>query len=238
MAARLLSQKPAMTSNKNLFAAAVLTLAPLAAQATITQAVEFDAKVDQAASIILGKCIRTESRWDDSRRFILTYSTFRVEKSLKGQPAQEVTIVTPGGEVNGEHQDTIGVPSFEEGSEHVLFVKNTRVGPTVLYFDQGAYDVLADGNERVVRPVSSEAVRLDTQRGMAAAAEPPRTLRAFETAVRDSDRRGRLNRMEMIRKQKEVEESSIGSVLARNKLLVLLALAGLALAAWQWMRRS
>lgn len=226
-----------MTPNKNLLAAAILALAPLAAEATITQAVEFDTKVDQAASIILGKCVRTESKWDASKRFILTYSTFRVEKAYKGQPVQEVTIVTPGGEIDGEHQGTIGVPAFQEGADHVLFVKNTRVGPTVLYFDQGAYDVVQDGHERIVRPVASEAVMLDTQRGMAVAAEEPRTLRAFESAVRESDRRGRLNRMAMVRKQKEAEES-IGSVLARNKLLVLLALAGVALATWQWMRRS
>jgi hypothetical protein len=38
-------------------------------------AATFDDKVDRAASIILGKCLRQESRFDPSGRWIVTYST-------------------------------------------------------------------------------------------------------------------------------------------------------------------
>src|SRR5205085_9474331 len=130
-----------MTPNNRLaaVAAALVLLALPAAHAAIAAAASFDDKVDNAAAIILGKCVRTESRLDPSGRWILTYSTFAVEKSFKGGAAGEVTLVTPGGSVDGVHQSTIGVPAFREGDEHVVFVKNTRLGPTVLYFDQGTY---------------------------------------------------------------------------------------------------
>src|SRR5207249_9872727 len=115
-------------------AVALLLVAVRAAQATLAAAATFAEKVDNAASIILGRCIKTESRMDPTGRWILTFSTFQIEKSLKGTPATQITIVTPGGQIGGTHQDTIGIPQFREGDENVLFVKSSRLGPTVLYF--------------------------------------------------------------------------------------------------------
>src|SRR5438046_1724310 len=132
MAHRLLERSAVNRSLSLALIAAVLLATPL--HATITRAVAFDRKVDDAQSIILGTCVSQESRWDSAHRFIVTYSTFDVEKTLKGFPAQRVTIVTPGGTVGSIHQDTIGVPRFRENEQHVVFVRDTRSGPTVLYF--------------------------------------------------------------------------------------------------------
>ena len=232
-----------MAANNRWLSLAAVTLA-LAflprANATLMKAATFDDKVENAASIILGTVVKQESRWDDAHRWILTYTTFRIDKAIKGvSPAlNEMTIVTPGGTVGDDHQDTIGVPTFATGSEHVLFIKNTKVGPTVLYFDLGAYDVETnDHGDRVIKPVSTDAVTIDTQRGMAVAPESPRTLDQFERDVRDSERRAVMNRMELVRKQQEAVTPSLWSLLARNKLIVLLALAGAAIATWQYMRR-
>lgn len=209
------------------------------ANATISRAFTFDEKVEHAAAIIVGKCVRQESRWDDSRRWILTYSTFQVEKLMKGSMAlRELTIVTPGGRVGELYQDTIGVPDFREGDERVLFVKNTDAGPTVLYFDQGAYLVEKDARgERVVRPVASEAVYVDARGGQLVSSEQPRSLREFEGAVRDSVKRREAIRMDMIEK-KQAEEASLSNVFRRNMALVALALIGAVLATWQLVKRS
>jgi hypothetical protein len=87
---------------RNAFAlAALLVLVPVAADATIAQAMKFDDKVENAEAIIVGTCVAQRSQWDPARNWILTYSTFRIEKTLKGVPAQEITIVTPGGTVDG-----------------------------------------------------------------------------------------------------------------------------------------
>jgi hypothetical protein len=230
-----------MTSNNRLLALAVsLALAAPAAHAAIAAAASFDDKVDNAAAIILGKCVRTESRLDPSGRWILTYSTFAVEKAFKGGAAGEVTIVTPGGSVNGVHQSTIGVPAFREGDEHVVFVKNTRLGPTVLYFDQGTYDVTTDERgERVIAPVPTNVVVVDNQRGMATApADAPRTIREFESAVRESmrtaaDRRQKMSATPPVKPQ----PVSLVQMLAENRLLFVLALLGIALSAWQLRKR-
>jgi hypothetical protein len=218
-----------------ILAAALLLSA--SAQATISQAIDFDKKVDDAAAIILGECVNTASRWDAAGKWIVTYSTFRIEKSMKGEPAQEITIVTPGGIVNGIHQETIGVPKFEAGDDRVLFVRNTRVGPTVLYFGQGAYAVEKVRGERIVRPAETAAVLVDTQRGMAVTPEEPSTLREFEERVSKRLRERReIERMQVIEREKRAQ-ASIGNVLSRNKTLVALALIGAILATVQLLKR-
>jgi hypothetical protein len=224
------------TQLRTLALAAVMTLIPLRAEATLAEAKSFDEKVEQAASIVVGRCVAKESRWDNARRWILTYNQFEVEKNLKGLPSNRITIVTPGGTVDNVQQDTVGVPKFNVGDEHVLFVRNTQAGPTVLYFEQGAYRVLREGNERVVMPQSAGAVLIDTQAGKAVSAEQVRSLREFEGRVKDTLKRRDAIRMDMIDK-KHKAETSIMAALQRNKALVLLALIGAVLATWQLVRR-
>jgi hypothetical protein len=233
-----------MTSNNRLIAlgtSLLLLMAVPAANAAIQAAATFDDKVENAASIILGKCVKSESRLDPSGRWILTYSTFNVEKSLKGVAPQQITLVVPGGTVGSLHQETIGMPTFREGDEHVVFVKNTRFGPTVLYFDQGAYSVTKDDRgDKIVTPIPTNVVKVDTQRGMAVAPNDlPRNMRDFEQAVSDSlrDSRERRIRMDAMAAEKARRESSLWSIVARNKFFVLIALAGIALATWQLLRR-
>ena len=222
-----------------LAATAVILTVP-AARASMAVAATFDEKVDHAASIILGKCLRQEARFDPSGRWIVTYTTFAVERTMKGNPMPEMTIVTPGGEVGGVHQSTIGIPAFHPGAEHVLFVKNSSLGPTVLYFDQGAYDVTTDDRgEKIVTPVPSNLVKIDTQRGMALApSDTPRTLPQFEREVGDTLRnlRDQKMRMGMTAAEKLRQEASLWSVVKENKWTILLALAGIAFATWRLLR--
>lgn len=233
-----------MTTNNRLVAIAALLLVALTvpvAQAAVAQAASFDEKVDNAAAIILGKCVKTEARFDPTGRWIVTYATFAVEQSMKGNAAGELTVVTPGGVVNGIHQETIGVPAFQAGDEHVIFLKNTRLGPTPLYFDQGTYDVAAgDHGEKLIVPMPSNVIHIDSQRAMAvASADEPRTLSAFKQAVNES-MRGTAKRMQMSAMPPETRrkaEASIWKTLTSNKLLVALALVGIAIAAWQLWRR-
>jgi hypothetical protein len=215
----------------------LLLLVPVAAEATISRAVQFDDKVEHAAAIVLGECIAQTSRWDPGHNWILTYSTFRIEKTLKGQPAQEITIVTPGGTVDNIAQEVIGVPQFHQGEQHALFVRHSQAGPTVLYLEQGDYQVIDDRGERVVQPAVSSAVLVDTGRGTAVAPEQRRSLSEFEASVRDTIRRRETMRMELVKRQKQ-EQASLRTQIYRNRGLLALALIGAMLATWQLTRRS
>jgi hypothetical protein len=230
-----------MTPNNRIAALALAALLAVpAAHAAIAVAASFDEKVDNAAAIILGRCIRTESKMDPTGRWIVTYSTFAVEKSFKGGAANELTVVTPGGTVGSLHQSTIGIPDFRKGDEQVLFIKNTSIGPTVLYFDQGTYEVRTDASgERVVASRPTNLVVMDTQRGMAVTPnDEPRTLRQFESAVRESMRTSLERRQKMAATPPMAPRpSTFADSFGKNKLLIALALAGIALAGWQLLRR-
>lgn len=223
-------------TRKALVLSALLLLVPVAANATIAQAVRFDDKVENAAAIVVGECVAQRSQWDAAHNWILTYSTFRVEQTLKGAPTQEITIVTPGGTVDNIAQEIIGVPRFREGEQHALFVRNSQAGPTVLYLEQGDYKVLEERGERILQPAVSSAVLIDTGRGTAVAPEQPRRLRDFETSVRDTIRRRETMRMELIQRQKR-EQASLRSQIYRNRGLLALALIGAMLATWQLAKR-
>jgi hypothetical protein len=231
-----------MNPNNRVVALVALVLAALvvpAAHAAVAQAATFDEKVDNAAAIILGKCMKTEAKFDPTGRWIVTYATFNVEDTMKGNAAGQLTIVTPGGSVNGIHQETIGVPAFREGDEHVVFLKNTRLGPTPLYFDQGTYNVAAgEHGEKIIVPMPSNVMHIDTQRAMAVAPnDEPRTLDSFKRAVSDS-MKGTPQRVQMSAMQSTAKpQKPIWTTLAENKLLVMLALVGIAIAAWQVMRK-
>jgi len=232
-----------MTSNNRVCAlaiSAILAAAP-SVHATLATAASFDQKVSNAASIILGKCVRQESKFDPSGRWILTYSTFQVEKAMKGNAMPEITIVTPGGQVGSLHQSSIGIPAFQPGAENVIFVKNSNAGPTVLYFDQGAYDVKTDARgQRVVTPVPSDLVTIDPQRGVAVAPDnTPQPLPAFEQRVGDTlrDLRNEKNRMDALAAEKLRQEASIWTVVKQNRWTIALALAGIAYATWRLVRR-
>lgn len=214
------------------------SVAAPAAHASMATVAPFEEKVDNAAAIVVGRCVKNESRWDPSGRWILTYSTFRVSNTLKGAPAPEVTVVVPGGAVGHVHQSSVGVPAFLEGNENVLFIRNSKAGPTVLDFDQGAYDVTKnERGETMIVPVATEAVHVDAQRGVAVPAETPRTLDQFKSDVDRAVRTApeRRQKMEIVR-PRNTSPLTLGSMIIDNKLVFAALAAGLLLAAWQFFR--
>ncbi len=203
-----------------------------AAQATVARAVPFDEKVDAADAIVLGKVVSTESAWDPTGRWIVTRSTLRVEKALKGHPASQLTLVTPGGSVDGVRQETIGIPSFRAGDEHVVFVRSTAAGPTVAFFDQGLFDVTRDARgNATVAPASSDLLLIDTSGTRAAASTAPgaESLSSLERRIETSIRTSEQRRVEMA--AGAAVEPGGGSALSRfaSEHRGILALASLAL---------
>jgi hypothetical protein len=222
--------------------------AALPLSASVARAVSFNRKVHDADAIVLGKVVRTRADYDPSKRWILTYATFQVERSIKGQAAGEVTVAVPGGSVNGIRQETIGVPHYEQGDERVIFVKNTQLGPSVLYFDQGNYNVVRDGHDVMVAPAPSDVLLVDQQGGKAVEPDAqPLTLSEFEGRVKEALRTpsaatpgefGFLPGGEKKAPQPVTTMARVTTFAQENKLLVAALAAGIALAAWQLTRKS
>jgi len=169
----------------------VLSASPL--PASVAKAMQFEEKVNRADAVVLGEVLRSTSRFEKGGNWIVTDTTLRVEKSFKGEAPGEIVMTTPGGSIGGLHQQTVGVPGFQEGSERVVFLKRTTNGDTTIVgMAQGTYDVTtsSDGT-KLVQPMASDLILVDERNGMVVAAEESRkTLDQFEAAVRNAgDRR-------------------------------------------------
>jgi hypothetical protein len=221
-----------------------LVLLPFGLSASTARSIPFDQKVEEAEAIVVGKVLSSQSRYDASGRWIVTETTFAVEKALKGHSSPHVTVITPGGSVDGIHQVTIGVPEFRPGDERVVFVRRQRDGTAgVLYFEQGAYTVSGDGSRRVVEPASSDLVLLDPQTGRAISqSEPARSLADFERLVERTQRD--VQRRQIFATQPDDEAArpadrlaELRELLEENRLILVLILIGFALALIPLFRR-
>ncbi len=146
----------------------------LATQARATTLIHQDvpALTRGADAIVVGRVVKSESRWTADRRRIVTDVTVEVGESLKGAPAQTVVVRQPGGQVGDIGQRVDGVASFKQGEEVVLFLEQRPDKSFLLEgMSQGKFrlersvdgkDVLAvpepKGRARTVDPVTGREI--------------------------------------------------------------------------------
>jgi hypothetical protein len=128
---------------------ATLLVSVLVAQggavATTVSKLSLEELVRKSGRIILGRCLSTESRWNQGNTLIYTYSKVAVTENFKGQAGGFVNVVTVGGTVDGITQTVSGMPQFEQDEEVVLFLepsKNDLWQPVGL--SQGKFRIVKD----------------------------------------------------------------------------------------------
>lgn len=136
--------------------AAVAACAILAGAASATTLVRLDTPTlaRRAHDIVIGRVTATEARWNEDRTRIVTEVRVRVERRLKGAPAEELVLTQPGGELDGLRYSVEGAPRFRTGEESLLFVWRDAAGhATVQGLAQGKFDLRRDsaGGARLVR---------------------------------------------------------------------------------------
>lgn len=222
-------------------AIATILLIGGSASAAVAEWKSFEQKVAEADAIVRGELISSESRRDPDGRWIRTWSTFRVDEVLKGNAASgTVTIITPGGTVDGIHQETVGTPSFAPGREQVLFLDNTAEGIVPLYLEQGVYDVTRDDRNRLlVRPSPSNLILYDDQAGKVVPAEATRTIDDFRGEIRRAsiEQQRDIARSSAI-EGKRPETSTWRDLLSENALLLVLLAIGLLIGFITWIRKQ
>ena len=85
--------------------------------------------ITQAADYIVeGTVEKVESRWNEERTGIFTYTDLRIENYVKGTPFAEnrLQIVTPGGTVGGITQAVEDQPIFHEGKKVRIYFQEVN----------------------------------------------------------------------------------------------------------------
>ncbi len=83
---------------------------------------------NKADYIIEGTVERVESKWDEEKTSIFTYTDLSIEKYVKGTPFEEseLQIVTPGGTVEEISQWVEDQPIFHEGKKVRIYFQATN----------------------------------------------------------------------------------------------------------------
>ena len=136
------------------------------ANATTVIPPTFDELVSRAEVIFEGKVTGVQSQWigQGAEHRIVTFVTFKVDDSLKGNPGASYSIRMLGGTVDGRTMEVTDSPKFKVGDHDVLFVENNgsqfiplvgiQHGRFRVQKDQAGRDVLVTGDGQPLADVN------------------------------------------------------------------------------------
>lgn len=82
----------------------------------------------QAEVVAVGKVSGVKSQWDNNKSRIVTQVTMTVGEYLKGNAGGEMTITSPGGEVDGVGEWYSHSPRFKNAEDVVVFARRDKQG--------------------------------------------------------------------------------------------------------------
>jgi hypothetical protein len=96
------------------------------AQATTVIPPKFDELISRAEVIFEGEVTGLKSQWigEGAEHRIVTFVTFKVDDTLKGNPGASYSIRMLGGTVDGQTMEVSDAPKFKVGDHDLLFVEN------------------------------------------------------------------------------------------------------------------
>jgi hypothetical protein len=77
----------------------------------------------ESSHVVEGVPLQTWSQWNPQHTIILTYTTFQVQRTLKGQAPPMVIVKQLGGRVGSMVQKVVGVRHLQPGEQAVLFLR-------------------------------------------------------------------------------------------------------------------
>jgi len=112
--------------------------------------------------VVVANCVKSEVKKDENTGFIFTYTTFKVNESLKGEYGDEIVLRMLGGTVDNITVKAADLPTFEPNEEVILFLgpKNTMGYPVLQSVSNGLYRISTDetGAKFVDMPVDEQSV--------------------------------------------------------------------------------
>ncbi|GAC1436223.1 MAG: hypothetical protein NVS1B11_20190 [Terriglobales bacterium] len=97
----------------------------LATLASATTVIPFSVEqLTQASTqVVEARAIQSWSQWNPSHSFILTYTQFKVQRTLKGQASATLVVQQLGGKLDGITQRVSGVHAWNSGEKAILFLR-------------------------------------------------------------------------------------------------------------------
>lgn len=98
---------------------------------------------EKADYIVKGVVENSESKWNEQKTSISTYTDLIIKEYLKGTPFEEsrLTIITPGGEIEGIGQSVEDQPIFHQGKKVRIYFQNTSEGFSIVCAQVGVEEI-------------------------------------------------------------------------------------------------
>jgi hypothetical protein len=142
------------------------TLSPSVAHATTLVRLSLEQLSQASTAIIRGRVVSQESHWNDTHTQIVTLTSVRVDRVLKGQPASTVVIEQQGGAVGRIHVHVPGTARLLPQGDYLLFLEPAPTNPArhlLVGMLQGSYRIYRDSStmeERIIQPVGGFSERV------------------------------------------------------------------------------
>jgi hypothetical protein len=155
------------------------------ANAATVESMTLQEMAQRADFIFVGRAVSSHADWNVQRTQIHTYTTFQVDRFLKGGTGgQQVTLRLWGGQLGPMRAIVPGTPSFAPGEEVLL--------PTLLGLAMGKFTLTQDGNgETILKRDISGLILTNYRTGSQPAGTPPTRYRLAEVEARIDQALGR-----------------------------------------------
>ena len=161
----------------------VMIAAVLASPALASTVKKMDLQelVKVSDAIAQGTVESVETRWED--KSIYTYTSIRVDESIKGGPRRAYLVRHAGGTIGALTLDAAGTPKFNQGDQMVVFLRDRKDGTfDVVGLGQGKYDIV--GNDVMTNVSGMTLVEPLTGRLLEGGPADRKPLASFKTQIR------------------------------------------------------
>lgn len=171
-----------------------IVVSAMPAHAATVEAMTLQEMAQRADFIFIGRAVSSHADWNVRRTQIYTYTTFQVERFLKGGTGSEqVTLRLWGGQLGPMRAIVPGTPSFAPGEEVLLFCvgSGARI-PTLLGLAMGKFTLTRDdGGETILKRDISGLILRNYRTGSEPAGTPPTRYQLAEVEARIDQALGR-----------------------------------------------
>jgi len=118
----------------------LFVLACLSASGATLEQMSLEDLAQQSTAVVRGRA--GAARTERIGPLIYTFTAFRVDETLKGEPVRHVEIALPGGTIGDLSQRFGGVPRLEPGRDYLIFLWQGPSGRTqITGLTQGLFDI-------------------------------------------------------------------------------------------------
>jgi hypothetical protein len=162
------------------------------ANATTVIPPNFDELVSRAQIIFEGEVTGLQSQWigEGAEHRIVTFVTFKVDDTLKGNPGASYSIRMLGGTVDDRTMEVTDAPKFKVGDHDILFIENNgsqfiplvgiQHGRFRVQKDQAGRDTLITGDGQPLADINQLGGNEETM----ASSKASLSLNDFKSAIR------------------------------------------------------